>query len=143
MRKLNRIILHCTATEAGKDFDAQDIDQWHKARGWQEIGYHYVIKLDGEIELGRNINLVGSHVKGHNMDSIGVVYVGGLKGGKAVDTMTNAQHVAFEKLVDSLRVVFGKFIPVHGHNEYDSGKACPSFKVQDKYGYLNQTTWKF
>ena len=135
MRNLKRIILHCSATEEGKDFDASDIRTWHKARGWRDIGYHYVICLDGTIERGRPIDEVGAHVKGHNSDSVGICYVGGLKDGKPKDTMTQEQEIAWMNIVFGLRMVFG-YLPVHGHNEYSS-KACPSFEVQDKYGFLN------
>lgn len=135
MRKLTRIILHCSATEEGKDYDAADIRTWHKARGWRDIGYHYVICLDGTIERGRPIDEAGAHVKGHNADTIGICYIGGLRNGKAADTMTQEQEVAWMNIVFGLRMVFG-YLPVHGHNEY-SAKACPSFEVATKYGFLN------
>ena len=41
------IIIHCSATRAGQDFTAADIDRWHRARGFRSIGYHFVIRLDG------------------------------------------------------------------------------------------------
>lgn len=78
MRKINQIIVHCSATPEGKNFNANDIDRWHKERGFDCIGYHYVIDLDGTIEKGRPIEKVGAHVKGHNSNSIGVCYIGGL-----------------------------------------------------------------
>ncbi len=127
--------MHCSATEAGRDFDAEDIRTWHKARGWSDIGYHYVIKLDGTIEAGRPVDRVGAHTKGHNEDSVGVCYIGGLKDGKPFDTMSEIQEIAFIELVFSLRNVFG-WMPIHGHNEY-AAKACPSFNVQVKYKFLN------
>jgi N-acetylmuramoyl-L-alanine amidase len=138
MRALTRIILHCTATEQGKDYDANTIRAWHVKRGWKDIGYHYVIRLDGSIELGRPIDQPGSHVKGHNSDTIGVVYVGGLVNGKPADTMNLEQNNALVNLVKAIRVTFNQKLPLHGHNEYDKGKACPSFNVQTKYENLNQ-----
>ncbi len=135
MREITRIIMHCSATEAGRDFDAEDIRTWHKARGWSDIGYHYVIKLDGTIEAGRPVDRVGAHTKGHNEDSVGVCYIGGLKDGKPFDTMSEIQEIAFIELVFSLRNVFG-WMPIHGHNEF-AAKACPSFNVQVKYKFLN------
>ena len=135
MRNLTRIILHCSATEEGKDFGASDIRTWHKAKGWNDIGYHYVICLDGTIERGRAMDEAGAHVKGHNADTIGICYIGGLKDGKPKDTMTTEQEIAWMNLVFGLRMVFG-YLPVHGHNEYAS-KACPSFDVATKYGFLN------
>lgn len=135
MRKLTRIILHCSATEEGKDYDASDIRVWHKARGWKDIGYHYVICIDGVIERGRPVDETGAHTKGHNADTIGICYVGGLRNNKPVDTMNQLQEIAFMNIVYGLRMVFG-YMPVHGHNEY-ANKACPSFDVQEKYGFLN------
>jgi len=137
VRELNRIILHCTATRAGEQINVKQIDKWHRDRGWSEIGYHYVLYADGTIATGRDIRKKGAHVKGHNHDSVGVAYVGGLDKNKTPkDTMTMQQEMAFLHLVNSLRVVFGD-MSVHGHNEY-SNKACPSFDVQEKYKFLNK-----
>ena len=66
MREINKIIIHCSATKEGQDISAATIDEWHKARGWRSIGYHYVIGLDGMIEYGRPITETGAHVKNHN-----------------------------------------------------------------------------
>lgn len=137
MRELNKVILHCSATEEGKEYNAADIKRWHvEGNKWSDIGYHYVILLDGTIEQGRDLDIAGAHVKGENAKSIGVCYIGGLRAGKAVDTMTELQEVAWLDLVRSLRLLFG-WMPVQGHNEF-SNKACPSFNVQDKYGFLNR-----
>jgi N-acetylmuramoyl-L-alanine amidase len=130
MRQINRIIIHCTATPEGRDHTAKEIDRWHKAQGWSGIGYHYVIRLDGTVENGRPVEKVGAHVKGHNADSIGVVYVGGCdKNMKPKDTRTAAQKAALVKLVAVLQKRYPN-TTVHGHNEFDKGKACPSFNVQ-------------
>lgn len=136
MREIKRIILHCTATEAGRHIDVDIIRRWHKAppRNWRDIGYHYVIHLDGTIELGRPVADQGAHVRGQNADSIGVAYVGGILDGKPLDTMTAIQDMSWLMLVNSLRTVFGP-LSLHGHNEY-SDKACPSFVVADKYSFL-------
>lgn len=106
-------------------------------RGWNDIGYHYCIYADGTIENGRDIDKTGSHTYGHNTDSIGICYIGGLnKEMDYKDTMTAQQEVAFIQLVWSLRMVFGK-LTVHGHNEF-SKKLCPSFKVNEKFKFLNE-----
>lgn len=135
MRDIKRIILHCTATKESKRVSVSDIDSWHKARGWKGIGYHYVLDQDGVIHYGRDVADQGAHVSGHNVDSIGVAYVGGLlDNGEVADTMTIHQDVSFLMLVRSLRIVFGN-LTLHGHNEF-SNKACPSFDVQEKYSFL-------
>jgi N-acetylmuramoyl-L-alanine amidase len=135
MRKLTRIILHCTATPDGRHVDVDTIRSWHRKRGWSDIGYHYVIYLDGSVHAGRDVAKVGAHVVGHNADTIGVVYVGGTDaGGKAKDTMNDAQQTAFVNLVKHLRDQYGP-LTLHGHNEY-AAKACPSFNVKHKFEWL-------
>lgn len=129
MRTINEIVVHCSATEAGKDFGAADIDRWHKAQGWNGIGYHYVVKLDGTIEKGRDESVVGSHVAGHNANSIGVVYIGGVKGGKPADTRTFAQKASLFKVLSDLRKKYPK-AKILGHRDFPKvAKACPSFDV--------------
>ena len=92
MRKINKIIVHCSATPEGRNVSAATIDKWHKERGWSGIGYHYVVKLDGSIEYGRMVDKVGDHCKGHNKSSIGICYIGGCDSDmKAKDTRTPQQ----------------------------------------------------
>ena len=130
MRKINRIIIHCTATPEGRDHTAKEIDRWHREKGWASIGYHFVIRLDGTVENGRPIEQVGAHVKGHNADSIGIVYVGGCdKNMKPKDTRTPEQREALLETVTNLQESY-PHATVNGHNEFDKGKACPSFNVQ-------------
>lgn len=131
MRKLNRIILHCSATEPGHDIGADVIRTWHKARGWSDIGYHYVIRLNGVIESGRSLDRIGAHVKNHNADSIGICYIGGLDvNGDPANTMNGRQLDSLKRLCYALCVTLNQPLMLHGHNEY-STKACPSFTVAD------------
>lgn len=136
MRELKRIIIHCTATPEGKHFDVATIRRWHvKDRGWKDIGYHYVIYLDGSVHEGRPVEQTGAHTSGHNADSIGIVYVGGCDSKmKAKDTLNEAQKTAMVNLIKALREQHGE-LSLHGHNEY-AAKACPSFKVKDKFSWL-------
>ena len=133
MRDLNRIILHCSATREGKDFSADTIRDWHvNGRGWSDIGYHWVIRLDGSIEVGRPLEKSGAHTKGHNKDSVGVCYIGGCDAdGKPKDTMNAEQEKAWRMIVLSLRTLYGD-LTIHGHNEF-ANKACPSFIVKEKF----------
>lgn len=144
MREIDKIILHCTATREGQDFDVETIRSWHTkpksegGRGWSDIGYHFLIRNDeeGTIERGRPIQRQGAHVRGQNATSVGVVYVGGVdKDLKAKDTMSEAQMKSFVKLVESIRMIFGN-IPIYGHNDFTDKKACPSFKVKAKFPRL-------
>lgn len=132
-RKINELIIHCSATREGADFHASDIDKWHKANGWNGIGYHYVIDLDGTVESGRSVYRQGAHTSGHNKHSIGICYIGGLdKDGKTPkDTRTKAQKDALYKLLVELLIMYPN-ATIHGHNEF-AAKACPCFNVQEEY----------
>ena len=92
MRTITEIIIHCSATIEGKDYTVEDIDRWHRQRGFARVGYHYVIRLDGTIQQGRPLDIAGAHCIGHNAHSIGICYIGGLdQTGKPKDTRTQAQ----------------------------------------------------
>lgn len=133
MRKINKIIIHCTATPRGRHVTVAEIDRWHHARGFDDIGYHYVIYLDGSIHPGRDLSHIGAHCKGHNTGSIGIAYVGGVEadGHTPADTRTPQQKTALRTLVEELR---GRFpmTSVHGHNEF-AAKACPCFDVKSEF----------
>ena len=132
MRKINQIIVHCSATKEGQDFKAKDIKRWHLERGFSDIGYHYVVDLDGTIEEGRSLELIGAHTKGQNRDSIGICYVGGLDvSGEPKDTRTTQQKAALWFLIKKLRERFGN-IPVYPHYKYAS-KTCPCFPADEEY----------
>lgn len=130
MRTINQIIIHCSATPAGKNIGATTIRAWHLERGFSDIGYHYVIRLDGTIEHGRPVGQIGAHCQNHNRNSIGICYVGGLSydGKYPKDTRTPAQREALCKLVHQLLSQYPN-ATVHGHNEF-ANKACPCFDVQ-------------
>ena len=136
MRAINKIILHCSATPEGRHTTVNDIRLWHKAQGWSDIGYHYVVYLDGSVHLGRPIEVSGAHTKGLNKNSIGVVYVGGIDAinFKAKDTRTPEQKEALDCLLNELMGTYSG-ATLHGHNEFAS-KACPSFDVQKEYKHI-------
>ena len=77
MRKIDEIIIHCSATAEGRNFTVEDVRRWHKARGFVDVGYHYLVYLDGSVHVGRPLAQVGAHCLGHNAHSIGVCYIGG------------------------------------------------------------------
>lgn len=135
-RVINEIIVHCTASKEGVPMTVDAIRKFHvNNRGWSDIGYHYVIYLDGTIHDGRDINVSGAHCTGHNTHSIGVVYVGGLdKNGKAKDTRTLEQKTALLKLLTALKRIYPK-ATIHGHREF-ANKACPCFDAKSEYKNL-------
>ena len=132
-RTINEIIIHCTATPEGRECSVEEIRRWHKARGFTDIGYHYVIHLDGRVEQGRNVDIAGAHCTGHNTHSIGVVYVGGCaKDGKTPkDTRTEAQKATLASLLLDLRKLYPR-ATIHGHRDF-ANKACPSFDATKEY----------
>jgi len=129
------------------DIGAKKIRQWHKLRGWSDIGYHYVIRRDGRIELGRPIEQVGAHVKGHNSDSIGVCMVGGLDEDLEVTTKPavnfGAQWESLEIIVRFLKSIWPN-AEVLGHRDLSPDtdgdgtvepsewlKQCPCFDARE------------
>ena len=130
MRDIDKIIIHCSATPEGRDVKTSTIKQWHTAKGWSDIGYHYVIELDGSVNMGRDIDRIGAHTRGENTGSIGICYVGGMDANmkNPKDTRTEKQKEGLKCLIKDLRSTYGD-LTIHGHNEFAS-KACPSFDVE-------------
>ena len=137
MRCIDTIVIHCTATPEGRDVSAADVKRWHTAKGWSDIGYHFLIRLDGTIETGRPIERQGAHVRGYNAHTVGVAYAGGTDAnGKPADTLTQAQYAAIVRLVEELRDSYG-WMDVCGHRDFPGvRKACPSFDVATKFPTL-------
>ncbi|ULB33003.1 N-acetylmuramoyl-L-alanine amidase [Proteiniphilum propionicum] len=132
MRKINKIIIHCSATPEGRHVTVQDIDRWHRDRGFSQIGYHWVIYLDGSIHKGRSEEIAGAHVVGHNANSVGICYIGGVdEMMRPKDTRTKEQRATMRSLVSSLKNKHPD-ATVHGHNEF-AAKACPSFDVKKEF----------
>lgn len=132
MRKIRYIIIHCSAVKPTQTSSARQIDAWHRAQGWRMIGYHYVIRRDGTIERGRPDAMVGAHCSGHNSDSIGICYEGGLNLlGQPADTRTPAQKTAILSLLRQLKRKYPD-AQVRGHNNFIP-KACPCFEAEKEY----------
>jgi|TARA_R100001244_G_scaffold114175_1_gene84583 N-acetylmuramoyl-L-alanine amidase len=134
MRTIKEAILHYSATPEGKPFDVKDIWEWHvNGNGWSDVGYHYVIKLDGTIQDGRPIKRTGAHCRGHNRGTVGICYIGGgLTEGK--DTRTEEQKDALVILLNDLIKQYN-ITKISGHNQY-STKKCPGFDVPSEYSHL-------
>ena len=137
MRKIKRIIIHCSATRPDwmedntLDERIAEIKRWHLDRDFSDIGYHLVISQSGLVGEGRPIEIAGAHSKGNNSDSIGICLLGGFGGDatdRALEHFTPSQLSSLWDLIGKLKKEYGKHITVHGHNEFSS-KACPSFNV--------------
>ena len=152
-KDIDAIVVHCSATRAGQDVRASDIDKWHKERGFKMIGYNYVIDLDGTVEVGRPLTMDGAHCntsgisgKPYNKHSIGICYVGGLdENGDAADTRTDAQKIALANLVAKLEMEYN-IVDVLGHRDASPDlngdgqitknewiKMCPCFDVRSEF----------
>ena len=135
MQKLNKeavrfIAVHCAATSPDMNIGVDEIRQWHKAKGWSDVGYHYVIRRDGVVQAGRSLEFQGAHVQGHNHESIGVCLVGGINQAGVPDAnFTAAQYASLESLVKLLLPRYPGAV-VRGHRDFPGvTKACPSFDV--------------
>ncbi len=138
MREIKRAIIHTTATDPnwmegqGAEAKRDEIDRWHKDKGWNGFGYHGLIDRPGDYIQGRPYHTQGAHVSGHNGDSIGVTLVGG-RGSSAddefSDNFTNEQEVALIEWMEEVNELFPG-ITFHGHNEF-ANRACPGFRVKD------------
>jgi len=147
MRKLNLIIYHCSATREGQTVTVEDLRDMHLERGFNDIGYHFVIGIDGTIHKGRDISKPGAHAKGYNDNSVGICYVGGLdKKGKPSDTRTWEQITAMRTLDQVLRIVYPEIERSCGHRDLSVDlngdgvisrnewmKECPCFDFKTQF----------
>lgn len=153
MKTIDSIVIHCSATRAGQDVRAADIDKWHKERGFAMIGYNYVIDLDGTVEVGRPLSMDGAHCntagvsgQSYNKHSIGICYVGGLdENGKPADTRTPEQKLSLTNLVNKLCDEY-PITEIIGHRDASPDrngdgvisrnewiKQCPCFDVRAEF----------
>lgn len=126
------IAVHCAATRPSQDIGRSEIDRWHRANGWAGIGYQYVIRRDGTLEVGRPLEAVGSHVQGFNEVSVGICLAGGVAedGKTPEDNFTPAQKATLAGLLRVLKSTYPK-ATVQGHRDFPKvAKACPSFDVK-------------
>lgn len=120
------IIIHCAATKPSMDIGAKEIDRWHRARGFLSIGYHFVIRRNGTIETGRNLEEIGAHARGYNSTSVGICLVGGIsESGKPENNFTQEQWKSLETLVKDLKTKYPD-AEVIGHRDV-AKKDCPCF----------------
>lgn len=143
-RRINEIIVHCTATPDGREYTVADIRGMHIKRGFSDIGYHYIVHLDGFIETGRDVSMIGAHAIGHNTNSIGIAYIGGVEHDAKTpkDTRTQTQKEALTWLLGYLKKQYPN-ARICGHRDVIAedikkgklrdGKACPCFDAIKEY----------
>lgn len=125
------IVVHCSASVPDIKTDAKVIDRWHRQRGFLMVGYHFVIKTDGIIEPGRDLDSIGAHVVNYNANSIGICMVGGVdKDQKAVNNFSKEQFASLKALLTTLHAKHPKAV-IQGHRDFPKvAKDCPCFDVK-------------
>ena len=144
MARIKYLIIHCTATPAGREVSSAELRRWHTApvsaggRGWKQVGYTDMIHLDGTVERlvdnNEDANVdpweVTNGAKGYNSVSRHVVYVGGVDANdvrESRDTRTAAQKESLKRYVLDFHRRHPKVV-ILGHNQV-APKACPGFDV--------------
>lgn len=122
MRNISKLIVHCSATPNGRDVTVEQIRQWHLARDWDDIGYHYVIYRDGSVNAGRPVEKIGAHCYGENTGSIGVCLIG-------TDDFRPIQYNALRNLFNTLGNIYPG-LKIFGHCDFTDKKTCPNFEVK-------------
>lgn len=142
MRKIDMIVIHCSATRADVPLSPRQLDEMQRQRGFDGCGYHYYVRRDGEICTMRPVDRPGAHAKGYNQHSIGVCYEGGLdEQGRPADTRTELQKRSLRVLVRVLAMDF-QTRRIVGHRDLSPDldgdgviepeewtKVCPCFDV--------------
>ena len=129
------IVVHCADTPPSMDVGAAEIRKWHvEGNGWADIGYHFVIRRNSAIEEGRPVDAIGTHVAGHNSNSVAICLVGGRKAGPGHEVAeNNFTPQQFRSLALLIRTLLGRYpnAQVCGHRDFPGvTKQCPSFDVR-------------
>ena len=138
-RRIDEIIVHCTASREGQEQTVEQIRKQHKTQGWADVGYQYVVYRDGTVHVGRDVDISGAHCVDHNAHSIGIAYVGGVENKpgvpyaqlRAKDTRTEQQKTSLLALLMDLRKLYPK-AKICGHRDF-ARKDCPSFDAKFAY----------
>lgn len=134
-----RVTLHCSDSPNGQKISVDEIRKWHVARGFSDVGYHWVVYPDGTLDPGRPESLIGAHVKGANQGNLGICLNGR-------DKFTRAQFETLDKL---LRRIFRQHDILASnlfcHYQFASavaqGKTCPNIKVYDLHTWYFEEDW--
>ena len=119
---IKHLVVHCSDTPNGREHNAADIHRWHLENGWDGIGYHAVIKLNGEVEMGRPEYWEGAHANPFNQESLGVCLIGR-------DDFNQAQMRSLEALLLAWETMYPEAVVV-GHSDLNPHKTCPNFSVK-------------
>lgn len=126
-RHINRVFLHCSASDYDHHDDISVIKKWHvEENGWSDVGYHFFIKSTGEVQIGRSLERTPAAQKGHNAHTIAICLHGKTK-------FTPEQFRSLRHLCDEINRSYNS-ITFHGHNEVAPGRECPVYNPQAVLG---------
>jgi len=145
-RKINLIVIHCSATPVDHDYTPDQMTRDHMARGFNSAGYHFYVRKSGYVVHLRPLETIGAHVEGFNANSVGICYEGGMTtDGKPADTRTVQQKESLLRLVNEFRGYYPG-IKVLGHRDLSPDKdgdgvvepnewtkSCPCFDAKKEY----------
>tara|TARA_R110000782_G_scaffold156311_2_gene248425 strand:- start:65 stop:490 length:426 start_codon:yes stop_codon:yes gene_type:complete len=123
-RTIHTIFLHCSDSDRPSHDNIETVRGWHLARDFDDIGYHYFIRKNGEVKTGRDINLIPASQRGHNTGSIAIC----LSGSKE---FTQNQFKSLRGLIEDYEKVLGMSLKIRLHNEVNEGKTCPNFTLEE------------
>jgi len=120
-RRVNKVFIHCSASDHAHHDSVKVMDQWHRARGWSGVGYHTFIRKDGVLEMGRDLERIPAAQSAHNPGSIAICLHG-----LDIDKFTEAQFDTLREYCKEINEAYGGNVTFHGHREV-AAKACPVF----------------
>lgn len=109
------------------------VRQWHRDRGYTDVGYHYIIDATGLIHLGRPVWQVGAHDAGENTGSVGVCLLGDFRDGHDGTPGAAQWRAAVVLCADLLDHFDLPTTALHGHRENEPATTpteCPGFPPQ-------------
>ena len=133
-KKTDSIIIHCAATKASMDIGYKEIREWHvDQNGWDDVGYHFIIKRNGQYEKGRPEGYSGAHAPSHNSRSIGICLVGGMADdGGPENNFTLEQFLTLKDLINMIMERYSEITEILGHCDVQDNKPnCPGFNVKE------------
>ncbi len=136
IRSVQRVFIHCSASDNPAHDNVATMRQWHLARGFNDVGYHFFIRKDGTLQLGRPLERTPAAQEGNNIATIAICLHG-----LAKDKFTEKQLSALKQLAKQIKTAYNAKITFHGHREV-SAKSCPVFDYKtvlqlDAKGYSN------
>ena len=133
-KKTEMIVVHCAATKASMDIGATEIKKWHvDDNGWDDIGYHYIIKRGGLVEVGLPEGFQGANAPAANSKSIGVCLIGGMADdGGPENNFTLEQFLSLKDLIKRLKITNPNIVEIVGHSDIQDNKPnCPGFNLKE------------